>query len=608
MKQLFLILSIFSLAVSLKSQETVSNSQLALIYYQNKNYDKAAVFYKELFEESNSKVYFDYLIKCMVELGDFKAAEEIIKKQVKKRENSLVYTIELGSLYKLEGKHDKSDGQFETVVKKIPDDQNEIIRIADAFLSKGEFNWAEKVYLQARKNLKEYFTLSFELANVYFYQKNFSRMIDEYLLLLEESEGYIQSVQNRLQDQIYESSDNSISGLLKTSLIRKIQKQPDIIIFSELLIWLYIQEQDFESAFNQSKALDKRNRENGERMMALGNIVLSNQFYDIAANCFKYVTDKGAASGYYIAAKNEYLNVMYQKIVNTSEFTKKELADLEMTFKTTLVELGENSATFSLIKNLAHIQAFYLDKPSDAITLLEKALSSKSLKPGQEAACKTELADILLFSDDPWQATLYYAQVEKSNKDMPIGHEAKYKKAKLAYFTGDFQWANAQLSALRASTSKLIANDALYFSVLISENTDLEFDTMNYAMNWFSKADYLEFQNKDSLSLLTLDSIIMKFSGHPLADDILYKKYEIMYKGKKYQQAASFLQKITEQYQTDILADKALFMLAGLYEKKFNDAEKAKELYKMIISKYPGSIYTADARKRFRKLRGDAIE
>lgn len=608
MKFLVFIAFLLLFQLPVKSQETVSNSQLALIYFQNKNYDKASVFYKELFEESNSKVYFDYFIKCMVELGDFKSAEEIIKRQIKKRLNPLIYTIELGTLYKLENKPDKAKEQFEIVIKKLPDDQNEIIQIANAFLVKSEFEWAEKVYLQAKKNLKEYFTLSFELANVYFYQRNYSKMIDEYLALLDESEGYIQSVQNRLQNQIYDNPENGIVEILKNNLLKRIQKRSDKVIYSELLIWLYIQEHDFEPAFQQSKALDKRNKENGERLMSLGNIVLTNQNYDVAVNCFKYVIEKGQTCDYYIQATNDYLNVLYQKIVNNSNYSKKDLTDLESTFVSSLKELGENSNTFSLIKNLAHIQAFYLDKTNNAITLLENNLNSKALKPSQEAECKTELADILLFTGDPWQATLYYAQVEKANKDMPVGHEAKFRKAKLAYYLGDFKWANAQLSALRASTSKLIANDAMYLSLLISENTDLEFDTLDIALKLFSGADFLIFQNKDSLAMITLDSIIQKFSSHPLADDILYKKYEIMHKEKKYTLAAGFLQKIIDQYHTEILADRALFMLAELNEQKLNDNEKAKELYKTLITKYPGSLYGADARKRYRKLRGDAIE
>ncbi|HBX51973.1 MAG: hypothetical protein A2309_09175 [Bacteroidetes bacterium RIFOXYB2_FULL_35_7] len=603
-----LLLIILFFPIILPAQEAVNNTQLALIYFQNKNFDKAAVFYLELYEQTGAKVYFDYYIKCLAELGENDNAEKFIKKQIKKWGNSPVYTIELGAFYKQTGSVEKANSIFETIIKKLPDSQNEIISIANTFLSRQEFEWAEKVYLQAKKNLKEYFTLSFELAHVYYLQRNHVKMIDEYLNLLEESDSYIQSVQNRLQNQVYDATDTSVDELLKTQLLKRIQKKPDKIIFSELLIWLYIQEQNFESAFHQSKALDKRNKEEGDRLMLLGNIAASNYAFDVAVNCYKYVIDKGSANEFYISAKTDYLNTLYQKIVLMSEFTNLDLLELESNFISTLKEIGENPATFPLIKNLAHIQAFYLNKADTAINMLERLLKSSALKPSQISECKVELADIMLFDDDPWQASLYYAQVEKANKQQPIGHEAKFRKARLAYYTGDYRWAEAQLDVLKASTSKLIANDALYLALLINDNIDLEFDTLNIALTYFSEADLLIYRNKDSLAMLKLDSILILYSSHPLADDILYKKYEIKMKQKKYTEAAAFLQKIIDLHSTEILGDKALFQLAFLNEIKLKDTEKAKDLYRTLLTKFPGSIYIPDARKRFRKLRGDVID
>jgi outer membrane protein assembly factor BamD (BamD/ComL family) len=40
-------------------------------------------------------------------------------------------------------------------------------------------------------------------------------------------------------------------------------------------------------------------------------------------------------------------------------------------------------------------------------------------------------------------------------------------------------------------------------------------------------------------------------------------------------------------------------------EEDLKDNAKAQELYNQVLTKYPGSIYVAEARKRFRKLRGD---
>ncbi|MFH2094944.1 MAG: tetratricopeptide repeat protein, partial [Bacteroidota bacterium] len=211
-----------------------------------------------------------------------------------------------------------------------------------------------------------------------------------------------------------------------------------------------------------------------------------------------------------------------------------------------------------------------------------------------------------IFSGDPWEATLYYAQVEKANENNPTGHEAKFRKAKLAYYTGEFKWAQAQLDVLKASTSKLIANDAFELASLINDNTAL--DTTEAPLRLFSRADLLLYRNQDSLAVLTLDSIGILYPKHSLADEILYRKANICMKHQDYEQAAVYYREVIEGYSYDILADNSLFRLAGLYETKLDDMEKAKELYQRLITEFPGSIYVVDARKRFRILRGDKLK
>jgi hypothetical protein len=44
-----------------------------------------------------------------------------------------------------------------------------------------------------------------------------------------------------------------------------------------------------------------------------------------------------------------------------------------------------------------------------------------------------------------------------------------------------------------------------------------------------------------------------------------------------------------------------------LYENKLKDPAKAMELYQDLLTKYPGSLFVVEARKRFRALRGDVL-
>jgi len=75
----------------------------------------------------------------------------------------------------------------------------------------------------------------------------------------------------------------------------------------------------------------------------------------------------------------------------------------------------------------------------------------------------------------------------------------------------------------------------------------------------------------------------------------------------KYDAARFNYQKIIEFYASGILADDAHFRLAQLYENKLNEPEKAKPHYEKIIYSYQDSYYFPQARKNFRKLRGDLI-
>jgi len=219
------------------------------------------------------------------------------------------------------------------------------------------------------------------------------------------------------------------------------------------------------------------------------------------------------------------------------------------------------------------------------------------------AECKIELADILLLTGDVWEAKLLYSQVEKSFKNDPIGYEAKFRNAKLSFYIGEYAWAKAQLDVLKAATSKLIANDALFLSILISDN--LGTDSISPALDLYAEADLQLYRNHHEDALLLLDSILTLGSYHTIFDEVLLKKSEIKIAQGKYEEAAILLDELVENYSYDITADNALFMMAELNENQLNNPEEAQALYQRLLVEYPGSLFTVESRKRFRKLRGD---
>lgn len=596
---LFFFVSFFSFA------QSTTDEQLASQYFQNKEYDKAILYYEKLIGKKNASVYYENYLTSLTEIKDFKKAEKLIKNQSKKEPNDPTYWVDLGTLYKKQGLESEAKSQYEKSIKQLSPSQEQTIKLANAFVKIKEWDYAISTYTKAQKMLGDIYPFNFELAEVYGAKGDVAAMVSQYLSVLEVNEGYIQSVQNALQTNLGSANETQKNEIIKKELLRKIQNSPAKTIFSELLIWFQMQTMDFEGAFFQAKALDKRKKEEGTRVMGLATVFAANQSYDVAIKAFEYVIAMGPKNYLYTNARMELLNVMHKKIVEKGAYTQEDLLMLQKNYRTSLDELGKQENTVPLIKNYAHLEAFYLHNVDTAIALLEETISFPRLNAEVAASCKLELGDILLLSGDIWEASLLYSQVEKAFKYEPIGQEAKFRNARISYYTGDFKWAKAQLDVLKGATSKLIANDAMDLSMVITDN--LGIDTNEVPLFMFSRADLLAFQNKDEEALKLLDSLSIAFSFHDLADDILYKKYEIMMKRKMFTEAAGFLEKIKNNYPTDILADDATFKLADMNENIFKNKEKAMELYQDVLLKFPGSLYVVDARKRYRQLRGDVV-
>jgi tetratricopeptide (TPR) repeat protein len=586
------------------SAQTNTDLQLAQQFYDNKEFDKALDYYEKLYNKVSSEEFYSPYLNCLLELKEFKTAEKVIKKQIKRNPERPDLFIDLGTVYERAEDSGKAKNTWELAIKSIKHD-DQVFIVAKAFIAIKQYDYAILTYLRGRKMSENDYPFSFELADVYAIKGDKMAMINEYLDVLESQDSYIQSVQNALQTSFGNEADAKQNELLKAELLKRIAKNPDKTILSELLIWMQIQQKDFEGAFVQAKALDKRKKEDGNRIMNLAKLCTQNESYDVAVKAYQYVISKGVDNFFYANARMELLDVSYQKIVLKGNYNLIDLTDLEKNYQITITELGKSANTAPLLKKLAHLQAFYLNKPDGAIALLEEAIALPQLALPIQAECKLELADILLMTGDIWEASLRYSQVEKSFKYDAIGQEAKFRNARISYYTGDFMWAQAQLDVLKGATAKLIANDAMDLSLLISDA--LAIDTNIAPLMIFSRADLLAFQNKDEQAKITLDSINTLFPNHALADDILYRKAQIELKHARYTEAAAYYDTIVKNYGDDILGDDALFKLAGLNENQFKNLDKAKELYQQLLIKYPGSLYVVEARKRFRKLRGDSF-
>lgn len=600
MKRIIIFLILIISSLGLKAQLSFDEA-LAIQYFQSGDFEKAAMLYEKLFNRTKNTNFYDPYFNSLLKIKQFNEAEKLSRSLLKSNPDNFTYSVDIGRIYQEKGNQEKALEWFNTLIRTMPANEFAIKDLAITFYRAEAYDFSIRAFITGRKLLNNENAFNYDLLSLYRFRKDKPNLIQEYINLLITNPEALPQAQSVLGNILEGSED---FNQLRTSILRRLQKQPQSIVMTEFLTWQYIQQKDFDMALRQTFALDRRLKEDGNRVFDLSRLLISNQAFDQAIESLNYLVSKGAENNYYIPAKIELLNVKTRQLTSM-KFSKETLINLENDFNSLLNEYGRSSGTVFAIRQLANLQAYYLKKPADAAQQLEKLLEINGLPPQIIGQTKSDLGDIYILMGEVWEAALLYGQLEKAYANEPLGQEARYKNAKLAYYQADFIWAKVQLNVLKSSTSQLIANDALNLNLLISDNLQNETDTA--ALRKYAYADLMIFKNQSDKALTILDSIPILYPGNSLADDIFIAKSKIFIKNNDFNQAIEQLMGIIENYPTELWGDDAVFMLADIYETKLNQPAKALELFQKIITDFPGSLYVIEARKRFRKLRGDKL-
>ncbi len=508
-----------------KRSELQTQSSLAITYYNAKDYVKAAPLLFTVYEKTKNESYFRYYLDCLLKQEKYDEAKQQVQKEFnKQRDPRPELYVDWGHVLKAEKKDEEANAKFKAAIDQIPANRGNYLMTANAFITWGEYEYAKQTYLKGREVLApEQF--SYELARTYLYLHDYENMLEEYLNLLRENEKQLPRVQSALSSAMRLDIDDELRDQFRNQILKRIQSEPDVIGYNRLLIWFFLQEKKFAPALRQSIALDRRTGSEDVQIVQLGNMALNNRDYEDARKAFGYLMDKGESNPFFRQAFALNIHASYQQYISDFGKDKAKGEELANQFKEGLDYLGYSPSVLNLIEEDAHLLAFHLNKTDEAIEVLNKGLKIPRLKPEQSGALKAEMGDIYVYANDPWEATLVYSQVIEDNKTNSLGDEVKLKKAKLAYYMGNFSWAKAQLDVLKASTSKLTANDAMELSLLIGNNLNL--DTTAVPLTMFAKADLKFFQNKNDTAMAILDGLMKLYPYNSLVDDILFRKAKI---------------------------------------------------------------------------------
>ena len=639
LKYIYIILNTLAalLCANLSLAQNQQEIQIANEYLSKGEKAKALSLFQTLAKEPQniSAIHSNYL-NLLLDLGNYKQAEDYVEKNIK-RDDRLTYRLDLGTVYLRAGDLPRADKYLKSFIKSQAEDTYKAKSISDYLASKNLIDYGIYALQQARNASKNQSIFLLEMANLYRMQGKRDEMVKEYLDYVTQTPANISYVKNLMQ--ILLTKPEELESLERL-LTNRVQGDPGYEVFSDLLIWTNLQQKNFYGAFVQARAYDRRFRKDQSKTLEIAQIALNNQDYNNADRAFAFVIKEFANTENYLPAQLGLIKAREAKVKRSYPVNKDSVRYLVREYENFRQRYPQNQSAYEARLNEAMLHGYYLNQLDSASIRISDLIADAKTPPQIRNQAKINLGDIYVLKEEPWEATLLYSQVEKSQRETPLGYEAKLRNAKLSYYKGDFKLAQEQLDILKQATTREIANDAMDLSMRIKENT--AFDTVGAALKEFALIEHLVAQNKINEALPRLNNfsprkqmwltptelfelnwkgkiietkngrslieVIDTTNSRAIQDDVYWLEANLRMKQGQFKESILLLERILLQFPDEILADDAYFLEGDIYENNLKQKEKAMEIYRTFLDKYPGSVYAAEARKRFRTLRGDFEE
>lgn len=573
---------------------------LARNYVAQGQTDSALMMYKIAYEAApfEVKLYNEYLT-LLLDNKYYEQADALTNRMAQLRPEDANMMLDKAKILELQGKNKEKEKLIQTLIQQqYTKNTYHIHQLANAFVSRQMIDEAVELYEKATKHHNNTQIFSKELMNLYLEQGHVDRVIPYFAEFIPYYPNLNEDIKSKILKLIDKDAKNK--SLIEKALNKEIKKNNAYINeYISLLNWLKQLDGDRSAALEELIKINKNNSSIGiQDIIKLGQEAMVNNEFTVAHQAFSYLeksTDrhvKEIALTYLI--RNNYRQLYQQKPVSPS-LVAETLNRFAEYF-----ELFPQKAVGIEYLWYADVVSKFDKRPEVGIEMMNNLLSKPQLPQQIIGIGKLLLGDFYLFSGKIWDANLSYAQVDKLFKQDKLGEEARYKQAKLAFYRGDFKWAQNQLDVLKASTTELISNDAMQLSIMITENTVN--DTLTEPLKRFAKADLMMYQQQYAEAVEILKSIIETYPENDIIDDVYLLLGQVAVESGQYAEAVGYFNKIITDFYDDVLADDALKRLAQLYHKHLNDKANAIKYYEKLITDFPNSSLVPESRSDYNAL------
>lgn len=612
MKKIF-ILILFVAGFSHAQIDLNNQYMLAQSYMQAAMYDKAKPILEELYKnQPGNYEYFNALNQVYTQLKDYDASIALIEDKLKTSPQDINLYGMLGSTYYLKGNDKKAFEIWDDALNTLPQSEVNYRVIANFAIERRTFDKAIQ-YLKKGQDISSnpiYF--AYDLANLYSLTMQFKDATEEYCLIISQNPNQLNIVENKILGYLTKP------GALQASLpVVDKYSNSDNISFKFLLARFFIEEKSYDKAYDIYEKIDALQNSQGAQLLGFAQFLLGDKVYKTASDVYREIINKYSNSPYVSTAKLGYaktLEALFEednsaKIpswkpfyglpkLNTEQIDKVISAYLEIT-----KIYPHSEAANEAFLRIGELKLFKLEEISEAEEYFNDIVKDSPLSQ-YAADAYLDLAKASILSNNLDQAASYYLKITTMGR-YPDDKKniATYRLARIYFYKGDFDKTKEYLKSMLDNLGNNSANDALELSLLMNTSQN---DSSNLAV--FASAELLSEQNKfneayDKYKIVSADP--NKLMLQNLAS---LREAEMELASNNIDSSIVHFQKIVNDNDKNIFADKALYLLGQIYLYSRNDKAKAIESYENLLAKFPNSLYLDQVRAEIIKIKGQSLE
>lgn len=585
--------------------------RLAQSFERSGNWERAVPLYESLLDEDpRNFVYFEALRRGYVQMKEYDKAIELIRRRMDVQPESPLLLSSLGGVYFQKGEEQKADSVWQSVLRSQPANVSLYRMIAGEMMEYRLYDRAISLFLQARRATGDANVFTGELANLYGAFQQYENAAREYVRLLVQQPSQLADIQSRMS--LFLNRPEALASATKA--IREVlDEKGNIIPVRQLYAWILMEGKEYPGALDQYRVIDRSTKARGVELFNFAQRALEEKELVVAVKAFREVLDTPPSKEIQPAARlglaraTEEVSVTIDSAVSVGSVESWPVSEIRPSVESALglyeAIIRDYPRTLIAAQALFRVGVMRRDRLRDLDGALLAFTGIPSIVPDHPLALEGSLAaaGVLIGRNDLKAARERYTSL-LGNRDPSFRDRVLFHLAELDYFSASFDTSVAVLKRLSLQTSTDLANDALELRYFIEENL-----AETPALSLFASSDLLMRQQRYPEALEGFREVIRRFPQAFLVDDATMRVGEIQLLLAKPLDAVETFRSMAKDMTSSILRDRALLRLGEIYELSLNKPALALEAYEELLKLFPTSLHAEEARRRMRRLRGDAI-